>query len=105
MEYITPAVLKKQLDSNAAIVLLDIREQYERDICHIGGIHMPMAEVSSRANELDVNAKIAVLCRSGKRAEAVANFLATEAGFDDVCIVEGGILAWIVEVDASLEAY
>jgi adenylyltransferase/sulfurtransferase len=105
MDYITPTDLKKQLDSNATFTLLDIREQYELDICQIGGVHIPMSEVSARANELDANAQTAVLCRSGKRAEAVANFLATDADFSHVSIVKGGILAWITEVDSSLESY
>ena len=74
------------------------------DICNIGGLHIPMGEVVSRVEELEGNSLIAVLCRSGKRAEVVANYLLTEAG-KNVAIVKGGILEWIETVDNSLEAY
>ena len=104
MNYITPVELKEKLNSNSDLILLDIREAYELEICNIGGLHMPMADVASRVDELKDDTLIAVLCRSGKRAEAVANFLSAEAG-KNVVIVEGGILGWIATVDNSLEAY
>ena len=104
MDYITPVELKEKLDANSNLVLLDIREAYELEICNIGGVHMPMAEIASRADELDNETLIAVLCRSGKRAEAAANFLSVEAG-KNAAIVKGGILEWIETVDNSLEAY
>jgi len=104
MNYITPVELNEKLNANSDLVLLDIREAYELDICNIGGLHIPMAEVSNRVNEIDENNLVAVLCRSGKRAEAVANYLSIEGGMD-VTIVKGGILEWIKTVDDSLEAY
>lgn len=104
MNYITPVELKQELGSEG-ITLVDIREAYELEICEIGGLHIPMAEVSERYNEIDASTKVAILCRSGRRAEAVANFLEAEAGMNDVVIVEGGILRWIEEIDNSLEAY
>lgn len=104
MNYITPVELKEKLNAKSDIVLLDIREAYELDICNIGGLHIPMAEVATRVNEIEGDSLVAVLCRSGKRAEAVANYLAVEAG-REVAIVKGGILAWIETVDDSLETY
>ncbi|PWL30437.1 MAG: NADH oxidase [Fluviicola sp. XM-24bin1] len=104
MKYITPLEYKERQNNNDA-VLLDIREPYELDICTIGGLHIPMAEVASRASEIDQSKEVIVLCRSGKRAESVANLLVTDLEFPNVSIFEGGILAWIDQVDSSLEAY
>lgn len=104
MHYINPRELKVLLDKNE-VVLLDIREPYEHDICSIGGKQIPMADVISRMDELPADTKIVVMCRSGKRAEALANLLITEHGKDDVSVLTGGILGWIDEVDNSLEAY
>lgn len=104
MKYITPLEYKERQDKNDA-VLLDVREPYELEICAIGGLHIPMGEVASRANEIDKSKEVIVLCRSGKRAESVANMLSTDLDFPNVSIFKGGILAWIDQVDNSLEAY
>lgn len=104
MKYITPLEYKERQNNNDA-VLLDIREAYELEICSMGGLHIPMADVMARANEIDNSKEVIVLCRSGRRAIAVANLLETDLNFPNVSIFEGGILAWIDQVDASLETY
>ena len=101
----TPVELNDKINAKSDLVLLDIRESYELDICQIGGLHIPMGDISSRVSEINADFEVAVLCRSGKRAEAVANYLETEAEMKKVTIVSGGILAWIDTVDSSLEAY
>ena len=105
MDYITPIELNEKLTSKSNLTVLDIRESYELEICTIGGLHIPMGEVATRVGEIEPDSLVAVLCRSGKRAEAVANYLKAEAGLKDVAIVKGGILEWIETVDNSLEAY
>lgn len=104
MNYIT-ALQYKERQSDGNHVLLDVREPYEIDICSMGGLHIPMGEVAARISEIDKSKEVIVLCRSGKRAEAVANLLVSDFEFPDVTIFEGGILAWIDQVDSSLEAY
>ena len=104
MQHITPLQFKDTRDENNQI-LLDIREPYEIEICHIGGLQIPMGEVSNRLSEIDKNKEVIVLCRSGKRAVAVANLIETDFEYPKVTILEGGILAWIDQVDNSLEAY
>jgi rhodanese-related sulfurtransferase len=105
MNYITPIELKQKMDTGSDLTLLDVREDYEREICQIGGLHIPMGEVANRLSEINADSEVIVLCRSGKRAEAVANYLVAEAEMKNVTIVEGGILGWIDTVDNSLEAY
>ena len=78
---------------------------YEYDICEIGGIKIPMSEITDRISELDPNDNFAVMCRSGKRAEAVANLLEKEYQFTSVNVLIGGILGWIEAIDNSLEIY
>ena len=82
--------------------LIDIREAYEFDAVNIGGRHIPMAEVISRCAELRSSENILLMCRSGKRAEALANMLEKEYGFDSVYIMEGGLQAWATLVDSNL---
>lgn len=105
MQYISVTELKAKRENNEIFTLLDIREGYELDICSIGGMHIPMAEVMERADEIARDQEVVVLCRSGKRAQSVANLLVCDLGYSNVVIVEGGILAWIEQVDNQLEAY
>lgn len=105
MKYINATELKLRLDNSDALTILDIREPYEYAICSIGGLEIPMGDVNARAGELPNDQDVIVLCRSGKRAEAVANLLTTEHSMSNIVILEGGILGWIDTVDNSLEAY
>jgi len=50
-----PLEVKAMLDeSSSSIMLLDVREKWEFDLCHIPkSIHMPIAEVILRISELE----------------------------------------------------
>lgn len=87
------------------MVILDVRDYYEFDICSIESLQIPMDELFGRLNELPKDKKIAIMCRSGKRAEAVANILVTEHDISQVVVMEGGILAWIEKYATHLESY
>ena len=104
MKYITALDLKNKLESDQ-VTLLDIREPYECEIVSIGGLSIPMAEIGSRISELSADKPIVVMCRTGKRAEAVANLLESDFDFESIYVLEGGIEAWIITVDPSLELY
>lgn len=102
MEFISAKALKQQMDSGS-VFLLDIRENYERETCSIPSHHIPMAEVCERLNELPSGQQVVVMCRSGKRAEALSNLLEKDFGINGLLVLEGGITAWAEQVDPSLE--
>ena len=83
--------------------IIDIRELYEFEIANISCKHIPMAEFTTRISELDLTKKTVIMCRSGKRAEALANFIETEGILNSVLVMEGGILAWSETIDSSLK--
>ena len=87
------------------IVILDVREPYEYEICAIDALRIPMGEILDQLNSIPTNKVVAVMCRSGKRSEAVANILVVEHSFENVVIMEGGILAWIEKYATHLETY
>jgi len=105
MNFISAEELNQKITSNSGIKILDVRDSYEYDICEIGGIKIPMSEITDRISELDPNDNFAVMCRSGKRAEAVANLLEKEYQFTSVNVLIGGILGRIEAIDNSLEIY
>ncbi len=88
---------------NKELEIIDIRELYEFDIANISSKHIPMAELVARISELDSTKKTVLMCRSGKRAEALANFIETEGILNEVLVMEGGILAWSETIDSSLK--
>lgn len=87
------------------MVILDVREKYEFEICSIEALHIPMDELFSRLDEIPTDIMVAVMCRSGKRAEAVANILITEYGFKNIVVMDGGILELIEKCVPHLESY
>lgn len=97
-------VLLEMRKSNIAHQLIDIREPYEAEICSIGGDFIPMSEVLDRKDEIRKDIPVVVMCKTGKRAAAVADTL-SRCGFDNVSNLDGGIIAWIEKVDTSLEIY
>lgn len=105
MQWITPKELQKSRLTSENWLILDVREEYEHDICSIDATHIPMAEMVKRHHEIDKSKSVVVMCKTGKRAEAVANLMECEFGFSDVYVLEGGILNWIAEIDNQLEIY
>lgn len=86
-------------------VLLDVRELSEVERCQIpGSIHMAMNTVPVRMNELDKEIPVVCICHHGTRSMQVAQFL-MQHGFESVFNLTGGIHAWALQVDHSMETY
>jgi rhodanese-related sulfurtransferase len=88
----TPAQVAELLASGT-IQLVDVRERHEHAAGRIdAGKHIELAELSSRAAEIDRDLPVVFYCRSGGRsARATEAFRA--AGFD-AHNMDGGLLAW-----------
>ncbi len=104
---ITPSELKARMDDDDTPVLVDVREHWEREIADLpdaGQRRIPLAELMTRHDELEPETEIVLYCRSGVRSDNAAQFL-RHLGFKNVWNLVGGVLAWRLEVDPSLEAY
>ena len=87
------------------VTLVDVREQWEFDICQIkGAILMPMGEIAKSYVNLNKDKKIALYCHSGIRSMHVADFLLSK-GFQSLVNLQGGIDAWAQEIDTTVERY
>ncbi len=79
------------------VVLVDVREEREWAAGRASGaLHVPLAELPGRLEELDRRRDgrpLAFVCRTGRRSAQAAR-LAVEAGLDDVLDVRGGMGAW-----------
>lgn len=86
-------------------VLLDVREPWEYQTCHIeGSVLIPMNAVPARLNELDEDAPVVCICHHGGRSMSVASFLERN-GFTQVTNLTGGVHAWALQVDSSMPTY
>ena len=96
--------LKRKLDAKADILVLDVREPHEYQICNLKGYLIPVGDLPKRVNELDSSREIIAHCRSGVRSAKAVNFL-RRSGFKKVYNLTGGILAWADRIDTTMPKY
>jgi rhodanese-related sulfurtransferase len=103
-----PEISVQELDAlknaNADIVILDVRNPDEYDICNLNGVLIPMSELPNRLHELDKNKHIIVHCHAGGRSKRATQFL-LDHGFKQVTNLRGGITAWANEIDPKMRKY
>ena len=91
--------------SHATPLLLDVREPWEYEKCHLeDSLLIPMRQIPSAMNELDQDQEIIVICHHGIRSRSVAMYLANNE-FSQVINLTGGIDAWAKQVDHTMPTY
>lgn len=98
--YISPTEAHKRLMAKKQnALLLDIRRPEEIQTIRTRDpfVAIPMSRIKSRIQELDPRTRTYVICRSGRRAIPVTEYL-LQMDFDAVYIVQGGIIAWAAEL-------
>lgn len=94
--------LRKQ---DANVILLDVREDPELEICKIdSALHIPMSKLAGQTDTLPKDCPIIVFCHHGMRSMNVQRYLESK-GFDQVINMRGGIHAWANEVDPQMRQY
>ncbi len=105
VEEIKPKMLKRLLDAKSNLVLLDVREPFEHDLCHLKGSKLiPLGELERRVGELDPTDEIVVYCHVGERSARAVDLL-NSRGFRKAKNLAGGIRAWADEVDPGMPIY
>ncbi len=85
--------------------LIDVRENFEREISTIGGEWIPQAEIESAIQKLNSNKKVVIYCRSGVRSAQAIDLLQDKYGYDNLYNLKGGINAWAEEIDPDMPVY
>ncbi|CAN5837632.1 rhodanese-like domain-containing protein [soil metagenome] len=105
LEDLEPHQVAQRLASDSPPLLLDVRETWEVRVAAIpGSVHLPMAEIPARHDELPDDRTIVVVCHHGSRSRQVATWLATQ-GHTDVANLAGGLDTWAREVDPTVPRY
>lgn len=101
----TPAALRTALAGDSPPLLLDLREDWERQIAAIAGAaHIPLHELPDRLGELDGAREIIAFCHHGQRSRLAVDLLRA-AGFHRARGLAGGIDAWSEAIDGGKGRY
>jgi rhodanese-related sulfurtransferase len=86
-------------------MLLDVREPWEFEICHIdGSVNIPMGQVPRQLEQLQTATEIVVICHHGIRSQQVIIFLQQQSAAALVNL-DGGIDAWARTIDPDMPVY
>jgi adenylyltransferase/sulfurtransferase len=96
--------LKRRRDAGEDLLLVDVREPHELAISSLGGLHIPLGDLSRRLGELDRGREVIVYCRSGARSGRAVAFL-RQQGFARAVNLAGGVLAWADRIDPTMARY
>jgi len=102
---ITVQELQQIINDDQDLQLIDVRQAYELEIAHIGGIHIPLNEIEQASDQIDRQRKVVLYCRSGKRSRQAIQKLKKLAAFENLFNLEGGILAWADQIDPDMRKY
>ncbi len=93
MKQLTSHELKNWTDTGKDFLLIDIREDWEREAYHIGSLHIPMGELISRIDELPKDKEVVLYCEKGIRSVIAIQRLET-FGFNNLFNLSGGMKRW-----------
>lgn len=104
MQGMSPSQLATHLQTESPL-LLDVREPWEFDICHIdGSINLPMGQLPQRLDELPEDGEIVVICHHGVRSQRVIQYLQQQS-LDRLINLDGGVDAWARSVEPDMPVY
>jgi len=102
---LTPAELKQRLDRGEKVLLVDVREPWEFDMCRIEGAKLiPMGQIPANLQSLDVDDDVICYCHHGIRSLDVAVWLRNQ-GVATARSLAGGIERWSQEIDPQVPRY
>jgi adenylyltransferase/sulfurtransferase len=102
---ITPAEAKQRLARGVGVLLVDVREPWEFEICRIAGAQLiPMGTIPANLQVLDTDDDVICYCHHGMRSLDVAVWLRGQ-GVARAKSLAGGIDRWSTEIDSSVPRY
>ncbi len=92
---ITCFELRDRLVAPGGFVLIDVRDQNERDAGSIGGEHIPLTTLPKRLAEIPSSGDVVVYCKSGVRSAKAALYLRSVLPGRTVLSLKGGLDAYV----------
>ena len=85
--------LVAEQQNNPQLQLIDVRDLKEHLAHNIGGVCIPLSQISLRVAEIDPSRPAVLYCQSGRRSSEAIRLLQQEFGFTELRNLEGGVLA------------
>lgn len=100
----TPAQMIKNIDTKGLKIwleqepekthLIDVREDFERMMGHIGGIHIPLQQIIELSDRIPKDGNVIFYCSGGIRSAYAIEQLSTHSNFKNFYNLEDGLKAW-----------
>lgn len=91
---VTPVQLEAAFADGTEVTVLDLRNLGELEAGSLpGSLHIPMAELRRRLDEVPRDGALVLYCAGGWRSSVGASYLRSQ-GFTDVSDILGGFSAW-----------
>jgi rhodanese-related sulfurtransferase len=104
MKHMDAVQLAKYLESSAP-QLIDVREPWEFEICHLdNSINLPMAQIPQHLSIFTDTDESVVICHHGVRSLQVIRYLQNQ-GIDQLINLDGGVDAWAQQVGKEMPLY
>lgn len=87
----TPLISAEALALEENYTLVDVREDTERELDNIGGLHIPLRELNSRIEQIPSSGKLIFYCASGKRSAEALRVVAGKMPDRQLFSLEGGL--------------
>jgi rhodanese-related sulfurtransferase len=102
---ITPAEMKARLDRGERLVLVDVREPWEHQVCRIDGAQLvPLGSLAASLETLPDVDELICYCHHGMRSLDAAAWLRLQ-GIEKAKSLAGGIERWSLEIDPRVPRY
>lgn len=90
---------------SASPLLLDVREPWEFEICHLAdSVNIPMGQIPQQLELVRTAEECVVICHHGVRSMQVISYLIQQS-CDKLINLDGGVDAWAHQVDQDMALY
>lgn len=102
---IEPRDVKRRLDRGEKLLLVDVREPWEYELCRLPGAQLvPLGTLASHVAQLEPADAVVLYCHHGVRSLDAAAWLRRQ-GIEGARSMAGGIERWALEVDPAVPRY
>ncbi len=102
---IAPADVKARLDRGEKLVLVDVREPWEHQLCRIEGARLvALGSLAASVQTMPDVDEVICYCHHGMRSLDAAAWLRSQ-GIERAKSLAGGIERWSVEIDPKVPRY
>jgi len=102
---IQPQEVKQRLERGETFLLVDVRNDWEHEICRIEGAElMPLSDLATHLPKFEAAEDVVLYCHHGRRSLDAVAWLRGQ-GVSQARSMAGGIERWSLEIDPNVPRY